>query len=152
MRTGFFERDEFEAVRAALPEPLRGVVTFAYLTGWRIRSEVLPLHWSQIDRFRKTIRLEPGTTKNSDGRTLPYDLLPDLVDVIDDQWKAHEQLKKTETIAPTCFTGRGRQSKPLRSRGPSPARPLVIRARSRTTSGGPLSGTWCVRACPRRPP
>jgi hypothetical protein len=28
-RQGFFERDGFEKVRAALPEPLRGVVTFA---------------------------------------------------------------------------------------------------------------------------
>ncbi len=103
VRTGFFERDEFEAVTAALPEPLRGVVTFAYLTGWRIRSEVLPLQWSQVDRTRKTKRLEPGTTKNSEGRTLRSDLLSDLVDVIDDQWKEHEQLKKTEAICPWVF-------------------------------------------------
>jgi integrase len=107
VRTGFFERDEFEAVRSALPEPLRGVVAFAYLTGWRIRSEVLPLHWSQVDRSRKTIRLEPGTTKNSDGRTLPYDLLPDLVDVLDDQWKAHEQLTEAGTICPFVFHRQG---------------------------------------------
>ena len=49
-------------MRGALPEELRGVVTFAYLTGWRIRSEVLPLQWSQVDRTRKTVRLEPGST------------------------------------------------------------------------------------------
>ena len=43
VRVGFFERESFEAVRAALPEALRPVATFAYLTGWRIPSEVLTL-------------------------------------------------------------------------------------------------------------
>lgn len=43
VRQGFFERADFEAVRAALPAPLRPVVTFAYLTGWRVPSEVLTL-------------------------------------------------------------------------------------------------------------
>ena len=38
VRVGFFERQTFEAVRAALPEALRPVATFAYLTGWRIPS------------------------------------------------------------------------------------------------------------------
>ena len=42
VRTGFFERETFEAVRAALPEDLRPIATFAYLTGWRM-SEILSL-------------------------------------------------------------------------------------------------------------
>jgi hypothetical protein len=42
VRTGFFEREQFEAVRAKLPEPIQAVVTFAYLAGWRVNSEVLP--------------------------------------------------------------------------------------------------------------
>jgi hypothetical protein len=40
-RQGFFEREQFEAVRRHLPEELQPVVTFAYITGWRIASEVL---------------------------------------------------------------------------------------------------------------
>ncbi len=40
-RGGFFERDQYEAVPAHLPEGKRPVVTFAYVTGWRINSEVL---------------------------------------------------------------------------------------------------------------
>src|SRR5215510_13969055 len=36
VRTGFFERDQFESVRVHLPPGLRGVVTFAYMTGWRV--------------------------------------------------------------------------------------------------------------------
>jgi hypothetical protein len=42
VRKGFFEREAFEAVRNALPEDLRGMVTFAHITGWRIPSEVPP--------------------------------------------------------------------------------------------------------------
>ena len=49
-RSGFFERQEFEDVRSHLPTELRTVATFAYFTGWRIRSEVLPLEWRQVDR------------------------------------------------------------------------------------------------------
>lgn len=43
VRKGFFERQQMEAVRERLPEPLRPVVTFAYITGWRVPSEVLTL-------------------------------------------------------------------------------------------------------------
>jgi integrase len=25
------------------------VITFAYITGWRIASEILPLQWRQVD-------------------------------------------------------------------------------------------------------
>ena len=37
VRRGFFEREQFDIVRAHLPEPLQAVATFAYLTGWRTR-------------------------------------------------------------------------------------------------------------------
>jgi integrase len=109
VRQGFFERQAFEDVRAALPEALRGVVTFAYLTGWRIPSEVLPLTWTQVDQHAKTIRLEPGTTKNADGRTLPYALLPELCTVIEDQWTAHERLQTAGVMCPWVFPRRGRR-------------------------------------------
>lgn len=63
VRTGFFETDQFEAVRKALPEELRGIVTLAYWTGWRVKSEILPLQWSQVDRTAQIVRLEVGSTK-----------------------------------------------------------------------------------------
>jgi integrase len=44
-RTGFFERAEFEAVAARLPDPENDIARFAYLTGWR-RGEILPLTWA----------------------------------------------------------------------------------------------------------
>ncbi len=109
-RQGFFERDEFKSVRDALPESLRGVVTFAFYTGWRVPSEILPLTWAQVDRDSRTVRLEVGTTKNSDGRTLPYDLLPELVDVIESAWREHERLASAGTLCPYLFH---RDGKPI---------------------------------------
>jgi integrase len=47
-RSGFFEPAQFEAVRRHLPEALRPVATFAYITGWRVPSEVLPLTWAHV--------------------------------------------------------------------------------------------------------
>src|SRR6185312_2356136 len=77
-RRGFFERAQFEAVRAHLPLPLQAVATFAYYTGWRTKSEILPLKWSQVDRVAGIVRLEPGTTKNREGRTFKYSEIAEL--------------------------------------------------------------------------
>jgi integrase len=75
-RSGFFDRDQFEAVAQALPVDLALVVRVAYLYGWRIDSEVLTLTRLQVDLDAGTLRLEPGLTKNRDGR-LVY-LTPEL--------------------------------------------------------------------------
>lgn len=70
VRRGFFEHDQFLAMRAALPGYLRPVLTFAYYTGCR-RGEILGLEWSQVDLSERVVRLEPGTTKNDEARILP---------------------------------------------------------------------------------
>src|SRR5262249_1919520 len=67
-RKGFFERPEFERVRAALPDYLQALLTVGYITGWRIRSELLPLTWKQVDFAARTLRLEPGMGKNDQPR------------------------------------------------------------------------------------
>lgn len=72
VRKGFFEHDQFLPLRDALPEYLKGFVTFAYKTGWR-RSEIASLTWAQVDREQGVVRLEPGETKNEDGRTYYMD-------------------------------------------------------------------------------
>jgi len=69
-RAGFFEVDEFHAVLQHLPDCLRGPISFAYLTGGRCRSEVLTLQWRNISFETGTVRLDPGTTKNKDGRVI----------------------------------------------------------------------------------
>lgn len=68
VRAGFFEREQYEAVIEHLSPAMRPVVTFAYVTGWRIGSEVLPLQWRQLDLKAGEVRLDPGTTKNREGR------------------------------------------------------------------------------------
>jgi integrase len=75
-RQGFFEREQFEAVRKHLPVDLQAAATVAYTFGWRTQSEVLTLERRQLDLDAETLRLDPGTTKNDDGR-LVY-LTPEL--------------------------------------------------------------------------
>jgi len=70
-RTGFFEEPEFRAVLARRPEHLKPMMEFAYLTGWRM-GEILRLEWRQVDFQAGTVRLEPGTTKNDEGRIFPF--------------------------------------------------------------------------------
>lgn len=67
VRTGFFEDHQYEAVLTYLPAYAQSVVTFAYITGWRVRSEVLTLQWRHVDFKASVVRLDPGTTKNFEG-------------------------------------------------------------------------------------
>lgn len=71
-RAGFLERTELDALCAHLAEDVAPVVRFAFTTGWRLRSEVLPLTWDRVDLTHGTVRLEPGTTKDGKARTFPF--------------------------------------------------------------------------------
>jgi len=50
--------------------PRLGATWAGYHVGCR-RGELLSLRWSQVDFGARQIVLDPGTTKNGDGRTLP---------------------------------------------------------------------------------
>jgi integrase len=82
-RTGFFEPDQFNSLLAHLPAPLRPVMTFAYITGWRIDSEILPLEWRNVDLKAGEVRLDAGRTKNREGRVFP--ITDDLRTLLQDQ-------------------------------------------------------------------
>lgn len=69
VRQGFFEHEDFIALRKGLPDYLRPLVTFAYFTGWR-SQEIRSLQWRQVDLNAGSVRLEPGTTKNDRGRVV----------------------------------------------------------------------------------
>ncbi len=84
IRKGFFEPGEFLVVREALPDYLKPVVTFAYITGWR-KEEILTLGWNQVDREEATVRIDPGVTKGGEGRNIFLE--GELREVIEGQWE-----------------------------------------------------------------
>src|SRR5487761_1430205 len=79
-RKGFFEADQFQAVLKHLPELLKPVFQAAYITGWRVQSELLTRRWQHVDLEGGWLRLEPGETKNEDGRMFP--LIPELREIL----------------------------------------------------------------------
>jgi len=79
VRKGFFEHDEFVKMRDALPDDVKPILVFAYYTGCR-KGEILNLKWSQVDLRENLVRLDPGTTKNDEGRIIP--MAPELVDAL----------------------------------------------------------------------
>lgn len=68
-RKGFFELEEYLALKSALPHYLKPIVTFAYHTGWRA-GEILNLTWDKVDLKQGIISLNPGETKNEKARTV----------------------------------------------------------------------------------
>jgi integrase len=93
VRKGFLEHGDF----LSLPEHLKGFVTFAYKCGWRL-SEIANLIWDQVDLNQGIVTLNPGETKNAEGRTVYLD--DELREVFQRQWKARKQAQK---IRPYVF-------------------------------------------------
>lgn len=92
VRIGFFELEQHLELLKHLPEAFRPVVRFAYVTGWRINSEVLPLQWRQIDLKAGEVRLDPGTTKNREGRVFYFSA--ELRELLEDQRKLADHLQR----------------------------------------------------------
>jgi integrase len=101
-RQGFFEQEQYLAVRAKLPEDLQVAVAIEHTYGWRCQSEVLTLERRQLDLAAGTLRLDPGMTKNDEGRVV-Y-LTQELVGLLADQLARVEALQKqTGAIIPYLF-------------------------------------------------
>jgi integrase len=109
-RKGFFEPEQFQAVLKHLPEHLKSVFQVAYITGWRVPSEVLTRKWQHVDLAANWLRLDPGESKNSEGRMFP--LTPELRDVLSRQLEKTRQLEKmTERVIPWVFHRNGKPIK-----------------------------------------
>ena len=107
-RSGFFEAEQYEAVRRHLPEDLQTAAAIAYTFGWRTQSEVLTLMRAQVDLERATIRLDPGMTKNDDGREV-Y-MTPDLKRLVAAQVDRVRALERQlERIIPYLFPHLGKR-------------------------------------------
>jgi integrase len=111
VRVGFFERDQFVAVVQRLPKAVRPAATFAYLTGWRIDSEVLSLEWRQVDFHAGEVRLDPGRTKNGEGRTFP--MTRELRQLLEAQRAITDDLQRRHNVV--CRHVFHRDGRPIRS-------------------------------------
>src|SRR5262245_943631 len=154
-RQGFFEPEHLRDVLKHLPEELRPVVKFAYITGWRVKSEVLTRESRHVDLKAGEVRLEPGTTKNKEGRTFPF--TSELRTILEAQHAEHERLKKRGKVVPWVFfrmvaNGRRGPLRPLpiksfnKALAPHAARRGVPVA-SCTTSDARPSATSSSQAC-----
>jgi integrase len=101
-RQGFFEREAYLAVRKHLPADVQVAVAIAYAFGWRMQSEVLTLERRQCDLDARTLRLDPGRTKNDEGRLvyLPLDLKAQLAAHVE---RIREVERKRGQILPWLF-------------------------------------------------
>ena len=115
-RQGFFERDQYEAVRRRLPDDLKVAVTIAYTYGWRMQSEVLALERRQLDLEAGTLRLDPGQSKNDEGRVI-Y-LTQECVSLLAGQVARVEGLqRRLGRIVPALFPNLGKGVRAGRPRG-----------------------------------
>jgi integrase len=88
------------------------LIEFLHLTGWRI-GEAQRLTWREVDFQAGTVRLEPGTTKNDEGRTFPFAALPRLEELLRAQREWTSALEREQgRLVPWVFHRRG---KPMRS-------------------------------------
>jgi integrase len=101
-RRGFLEAGQLRALLIVLPNDLKPVIEAAYLTGWRIRSELLSREWHHVDFKGGWIRSEPGEAKNKEGRQYP--MLPPLRALLEAQKaKAEALARSTGKITPWVF-------------------------------------------------
>ena len=88
------------------------MITFAYITGWRTNSEILPLQWRQVDFESGAVRLDPRATKNKEGLLFPFKIDSELVAVLDAQKaKAEKLIRDHGIICPWVFHRDGIQIK-----------------------------------------
>lgn len=92
-RSGFMSKEDMQALRAALPDHLRVLVTVGFYTGMR-RGELLGLKWDDVDFREKRIALQADATKTGEARTIYLD--GELFEAVEKQ-KAYR-----DWIAPSC--------------------------------------------------
>ena len=87
-RQGFIEFEEYEKIRRKQPASLDPFFVLAYHSGCR-SGELQNLQWkTHIDFARKRIVLQPGETKNDEGRILPF--YGDMAESLTKQYAARQ--------------------------------------------------------------
>ena len=66
VRKGFFELDQFQAILKQLPVEYCPLFELAYITGWRLRSELLSRQWRHVDFNGKGwLRIDASEAKDA---------------------------------------------------------------------------------------
>lgn len=87
-RKGFLEYEQYVRLRRELPEYLRPILTIGFYTGMRL-GEILGLHWENVSLPDGQIRLDPGSTKNGEPRTIP--LVGELLEMLKIERQRHSE-------------------------------------------------------------
>jgi integrase len=110
VRQGFLGDIEHLSVTSHLPFVLSVMADTARQFGWR-KEELLTLQWTQVDLGAALLRLEPGTTKNDEGRYIV--LTADLLAKLKKLWEETQAVEvKTGRKIPWVFHRKG---KPVRN-------------------------------------
>lgn len=88
-RLGFIDLEEYFTMVDEFQDSLKPFFVLAYHTGCR-KSELLNLRWPQVDFKRRWIVLEPGRTKNDEGRRIPF------FGHIEDHLKRQREIQKAQ--------------------------------------------------------
>lgn len=105
-RKGFFEPDQYRSLLDKMPDYLKPVIQVAYITGWRIKSEILTRQKHHVDLSAGWLRLDPGEAKSGEGRNFP--LTPELREVIEGVLHRTRNLEReTGQIIPWLFHKNG---------------------------------------------
>ena len=106
-RAGFFESEQFEALMKYLRPEVQPVARFGYELGWRLR-EIITLEWRQVNLSDGSVRLDPGSTKNGEGRVAYCST--ELLAVLRAQKAATRELEREKSIIiPRVFHRKGRR-------------------------------------------
>jgi integrase len=99
VRKGFFEPQDFKKFLGCLSDELRPLYRVAYITGWRVQSELLTRQWQHVDFTLGKLRIDPGETKNKDGREFPFTKGSELETVLEEQHQRAERVEKERGIS-----------------------------------------------------
>jgi hypothetical protein len=139
-RSGFFEDDQYVAVRRHLPPDLEVAAALAHAYGWRTQSEILTRERRHLDLEAGTLRIDPGETKNGDGRVISSPVWTPS------NASSAASSPSSSPILPADGPGSGAVT--TTSAGGRPVRKPACPDATVTTSAGPRSGTWSTRASP----
>jgi integrase len=148
VRKGFFEPEQHRAVMKHLPDFLRPLAAIAYITGWRVRSELLTRQWRHVDFAIGWLRLDPGESKNGEGREFPF--TPELRGILEanEKWSGQSSVS-TRALFLGCLSIRtDAQSRTFAALGPTLAKPRASLAGLSMTFAGRRSVILNARAYP----